>query len=112
VETDYDLRVTDDKLLQVILAAGHFNPSASHLVAIEQPEVLYGLVNSCIDTRAQGFKQVILNQQLCQVRGFSVVVHHLVLDNDMSRELLRTNASSNGKVIFSQFNVIVGLHDI
>jgi hypothetical protein len=77
------------------MAVGHFNPSAPHLVAIEQPEVLYGLVNSCINTRAQGFKQVILNQQLCQVRGFSVVVHHLVLEDDVSRELLRSNASSN-----------------
>jgi len=54
--------MANDKLLQVAMAAGHFNLSASHLVAIEQPEVLYGLVNSCINRRPQGFKQVILNQ--------------------------------------------------
>jgi len=47
------LQVTDDKLLQVAMAARLFNPSASYLVAIEQPEVLYGLVNSCINTRLQ-----------------------------------------------------------
>jgi len=94
------------------MATGHFSPSASCLVAKEQPEVLCGLVNSCIYTRAQGFKQVILNKQLCQVCSFSVVGHHIILDNDMSRELLRADASSNGKVIFSQFNVLVGLHGI
>jgi len=112
VAMDYDLQMTNYKLLQVAVAVQHFNPSASYLVAKEQPEILYGLVNSCINTRVQGFKQVILNQQLCQVCGFSVVVHHVVLDNDMGRELLRANASSNGKVIFFQFNVILSLHDI
>jgi len=109
---DCDLRMTNDKLLQVAMAMGHFSLSASHLVAKEQPEVLYGLVNSCINTRAQGFEQVILNQHLCQVHSFSVVVHHVVLEDDVSRELLRANASSNGKVIFSQFNILVGLHEI
>jgi len=99
------LQVTNDKLLQVAMAVGLFDPGASYLVAITQPEVLDRLVGSCINTRLQEFGQVIINERVCQVHGFSVVDHHVVLEDNVSRELLRASASTVSKCCESRLRV-------